>query len=346
MIGTDFRLSEFQKRLETDAAMLENPVDLFYITGLNLSRGVLLVTKEDATLFVDGRYFAKAQKIAPCTVRLLAGNYLIDWLEARPIRTVEFDAEWTAVARHEALKQEAKSVFFKPCLGLLKAQRMIKNGEELISLRRAASVTFAGFKYIESLLKEGVTEEELAMEFEFFVRKAGASALSFSPIIAFGENSAYPHYRAGKSTLTLGQIVLIDVGAIVDDYAGDLTRVIFFGPPDAQLEVMLELTKKAQQKAFEAARPGATFGELDLAARSVYVEAGVEPLFTHSLGHGIGLQTHEYPSIKATGSDRDIKLAAGMVFTIEPGLYRPGLGGVRWEDVVVVTKNGCERLIC
>ncbi len=340
------RMIEFQKNLETDAALVENPVDLLYLTGMSLSRGVFLTTKEDAILFVDGRYFSKAQKQAPCTVRLLSGNYLADWIEARSIRTVEFDADWTSVSRHEALKQEVKSVFFKPIAGLLKQQRVIKDAEEMNALKRAATITWEGFKHIESLLKEGVSEEELALEFEFFVRKAGASGLSFSPIVAFGENSAYPHYRAGKATLEQGQIVLIDVGAVVDGYAGDMTRVVFFGTPDPQLESMLELSKKAQQKAFEAARPGVTFGDLDLAARSVYAEAGLEALFTHSLGHGIGLETHEYPSIKLQGPDRDLKLVAGMVFTIEPGLYRPGLGGVRWEDTVVVTKNGCERLTC
>jgi len=340
------RILQFQKNLETDAALIENPIDLLYITGLSLSRGVFVATKEEAILFVDGRYFAKAQKEAPCAVRLLSGNYLDDWLGARSIETVEFDGDWTTVSRYEALKNETKSIFLKPRSGLLKQQRSIKDAGEIAALKRAASITWQGFKHIESLLKEGVSEEELALEFEIFVRKAGASSLSFSPIIAFGENSAYPHYRAGKSTLKEGQIVLVDVGAVVDGYAGDLTRVVFFGPSDPQLDAMLQLTKEAHQKAVDAVRPGVTFGDLDRVARSVFADAGVEGLFIHGLGHGIGLETHEYPSIKAAGVDQDAKIAVGMTFTIEPGLYRPGLGGVRFEDVVLVTKNGCERLTC
>ena len=340
------RILELQKRLEFDAVIVENPVDLYYLTGLHLSRGIFVATKEDAVLFVDGRYFARAQKEAPCPIRLLAGNCLFDWLDAKTLSTLEFDSEWTTFSRYDALKNEIRSLVLKPKPGILKTQRAVKDPDELANLKRAADVTMSGLKHIESLLKEGISEEEIALEFEFFVRKAGASKLSFSPIIAFGENSAYPHYRAGKATLQNGQIVLMDVGAVVDDYAGDLTRVVFFGEGDLQLQEMLSLTKEAHKQALAAVVPGATFGDLDRAARAVFAEARVEDQFIHSLGHGIGLETHEYPSIKIAGPDRDTKLEVGMVFSIEPGLYRPGLGGVRWEDVVVVTKNGCEPLTC
>jgi Xaa-Pro aminopeptidase len=340
------RIIELQKGLEFDAAIIENTVDLYYLTGLELSRGALVTTKDDSVLFVDGRYFAKAQKEAPCPVRLLAGNYLFDWLDTRAVGTLAFDADSTSFTRYDQLKSDTRSIVLKSISGLLKMQRSIKDLTELDALKKAADVTMSGLKHIEAMLVEGVSEESLAFEFELFVRKAGASKLSFSPIIAFGENSAYPHYRAGSSTLQNGQIVLIDVGAVVDGYAGDLTRVVFFGEGDAQLQEMLSLTKQAQAKAIQAIRPGVTFGELDQAARSVYAEAGVEAQFIHSLGHGIGLETHEFPTIKALGPDRDAKLEVGMVFSVEPGLYRPGLGGVRWEDVVVVTKNGCEQLTC
>ena len=340
------RILELQKRLEFDAVIVENPVDLYYLTSLHLSRGIFVATKEDSVLFVDGRYFAKAQKEAPCPIRLLAGNCLFDWLDAKTLNTLEFDSEWTSFSRYDALKTEIRSLVLKPKPGILKTQRAVKDFDELANLKKAADVTMSGLKHIESLLKEGISEEEVALEFEFFVRKAGASMLSFSPIIAFGENSAYPHYRAGKATLQKGQIVLMDVGAVVDGYAGDLTRVVFFGEGDLQLQEMLSLTKEAHKQALAAVAPGATFGDLDRVARAVFAEARVEDQFIHGLGHGIGLETHEYPSIKAAGPDRDAKLEIGMVFTIEPGLYRPGLGGVRWEDVVVVTKNGCELLTC
>jgi Xaa-Pro aminopeptidase len=227
---------------------------------------------------------------------------------------------------------------------LLKQLRVVKDATEIEALKKAAALTWQGYTFIKGLLKEGISEEELAFEFEFFVRKQGASGLSFDPIIAFGENSAYPHYRAGKATLQKNQIVLMDVGAVLDLYRGDLTRVVFFGEGDAQLSKMLEWTQQAQAKAIEIAKVGMTFGQLDEVARSVFAEQGVEEFFTHGLGHGIGLETHEFPNIRKTGPDKEVPLEAGMVFTVEPGLYRPGLGGVRWEDMVLMTKSGLERL--
>ncbi len=328
--------------------LIENTADLLYLTGLNVSRGILAATKQESVLFVDGRYFAKAsQKLDRDTsysVRLLEGNAVSDWLEAKGVKTLEFDGAYTSYDRYSALKGQLKGTELKAGSSLLKEMRVVKDNEEIEAIKKAANLTWRGFKFIEGILKEGISEEELAFEFECFVRKNGASGLSFDPIIAFGENSAYPHYRVGNALLKKNQIVLIDVGAVVNLYRGDLTRVVFFGEKDPQLSNMLEWTLQAQAKAIGMAKMGAKFGDLDKAARSVFAEHAVEEFFTHSLGHGIGLETHEFPSIRGTGPDKDVALEAGMVFTIEPGLYRPGLGGVRWEDMILVTKSGPEKL--
>lgn len=324
------RITKFQKSIK-GWVLIENPVDLFYLTGLKLSRGALLIGDE-VTLFVDGRYFAKAKNEAPCAVRPLEEMNLKG-------KQIQVDSFFTTMDRCEALKKETEILGHSR---LLKRMRSVKELKEIEALKRAARITYKGFEHVASLLKTGVSEEELAFEFEVFVRKQGASGLSFEPIIAFGENSAYPHHRAGKSMLKKDQIVLIDVGAVVDQYAGDLTRVVFFGQKDPELARMLELTQNAQKEAINAIRKGATFGSLDVAARRIFVAAGVEALFTHSLGHGIGLETHEFPAIKATSPDRDEKIEPSMAFTIEPGLYKPGLGGVRWEDVIIVTDSGYE----
>jgi Xaa-Pro aminopeptidase len=243
-----------------------------------------------------------------------------------------------------ALKEQLKEIDLQAGSFLLKEMRVIKDEKEIEALQKAAHLTWRGIQWIKGLLKEGITEEELAFEFEFFVRKNGASGLSFDPIIAFGENSAYPHYRAGQNQLKKNQIVLMDVGAIVGQYRGDLTRVVFFGEPDPQLQKMLEWTRQAGTQAIHAARVGAHFGQLDQVARSVFAKHGVEEWFAHGLGHGIGLETHEFPNIREAGPDKDVLIEAGMVFTIEPGLYRPGLGGVRWEEMVLVTRGGAEKL--
>ncbi len=342
------RLQAFQKHLRHDAAIVEDPTDLLYLTGLTLSLGSLVVMKEDVALFVDGRYFAIAERKAPCAVRLSksaasASDPMFEWLQGRGARSLAFDSAVTSYERFETLGQAMPGIQLFAEKALLRAQRAIKDGAEIALLKKAQSLTLKGFHHVEGKLKEGVSEEEMAFEFETFVRKNGASGLSFPSIIAFGENSAYPHHRAGGSKLVKNQIVLIDVGAIVDEYRGDMTRVVFFGECDPKLKQWLEWTKLAQRKAMEAVRPGLFVKELDLIARKALSEHGVEEKFTHGLGHGIGLETHEFPSLKSLGVDRDVKLAAGMVVTIEPGLYQPGVGGVRWEDMILVTENGYEK---
>jgi Xaa-Pro aminopeptidase len=300
---------------------------------------------QESVLFVDGRYFAKAEREFGSYVRLLNKTAVADWLEARGVKTLEFDGAHTSYERYLTLKKELQGIELKAGSSLLKNMRVIKEKGEIEALKRAADLTWRGAKFIKGLLKEGISEEEVAFEYEVFVRKSGASGLSFDSIIAFGENSAYPHHQAGKDRLKENQIVLMDVGAVVDAaYRGDLTRVIFFGEADLQLKNMLRWTREAQAHAIEKVEIGVTCGELDQAARTIFAKHGVEELFTHGLGHGIGLETHEFPSLKKEGVDKDVFLEAGMVFTIEPGLYRPGLGGVRWEDMILLTRSGVEKL--
>lgn len=177
----------------------------------------------------------------------------------------------------------------------------------------------------------------------FFCRKKGASGLSFSPIIAFGENSAYPHYRAGKARLKKGQSVLIDVGAILENYCADMTRLVYFGEPDPRILHFEKLVKRAKEMAISHVKPGVKAGLIDQVVQDEFDKENVKQLYTHSLGHGVGLEAHEFPRLRFNGVDKDVILKPGMVFTIEPGLYQPGVGGVRLEDMVLVTANGCEN---
>ncbi|MBU6446593.1 MAG: M24 family metallopeptidase, partial [Verrucomicrobia bacterium] len=211
---------------------------------------------------------------------------------------------------------------------------------EIAALQKAAHLTWQGYKHAMGLLKEGITEAEVALEFEFYCRKHGASALSFSPTVAFGENSAYPHYRAGQTKLKKGDVVLMDVGAVVDHYAGDMTRIAYFGERDPQIVHFEKLVAEAKQKAIQAIRPGVRFGLLDQIVQDTFAAANVKQLYIHALGHGVGLEVHEFPRIRFDGEDRDVLIQAGMVITIEPGLYQPGVGGVRLEDTLVVTETG------
>lgn len=325
------------KKLNIDL-LIENPIDLYYLTGLTLSKGRLLVKNQKATLYVDGRYFAEAKKKAPCPVA--------PWNESKQIKEkkLHFDSAFVSYEGFLDLEKEFPHVEWISTPHPLQMLRAVKEKKEIEFLKKAALLTWNGYRHIREHLKEGVSEAELALEFEIFCRKNGASGLSFSPIIAFGENGAYPHYRAGSAELKKGQSILIDVGAVFDHYSGDMTRVVHFGKPDEKILHFEKIVKRAKEKAFSLIKPGATFGMLDQAVQDEFDAANVKPLYIHSLGHGIGLETHEFPRIRFDGPDKDVVLKKGMVFTIEPGLYQPGVGGVRLEDMVVVTDNGYENL--
>ncbi|MDE3045811.1 MAG: aminopeptidase P family protein, partial [Verrucomicrobiota bacterium] len=181
---------------EADAAVINHVTDLYYLTQLNLSRGLLLITKKEMALFVDGRYLTTAQEQAPCPVHLWEGGLPMGWLRERKVKTLEFDSATTNYDQFLALQTAAEGIQLIPKPGLLKKHRGIKQPHEIAALKQAAAVTWKGYQHIASLLKEGISEKELALEFEFCVRRAGASELSFEPIVAFGGNSAYPHHRA------------------------------------------------------------------------------------------------------------------------------------------------------
>ena len=330
------KLKAWMKEKNIETLFVDDPVDLRYLTGLTFSLGRLLVSSKITALFVDGRYIDIARAKAPCEAHLAAE--LTKHLSPR--MEVAFDSAFISYDGFLELQKTYPEQIFVPVSKPLKTLRVIKDPEEINALKKAARLTREGYQHIVGLLKEGVTEEELSLEFAIYCRRHGASGLSFEPIIAFGANSAYPHHRAGKERLKKNQIVLFDLGAIVDGYAGDMTRVQFFGKPEAQLLKDYELIQEVQKKVIAHVAPNVRFGELDLIARQ-RLDAS---LFTHGLSHGIGLDVHEYPRLKVTRGDNDLLLQVGMAFTVEPGIYRKGLGGVRYEDVVVVTEDGSETL--
>jgi Xaa-Pro aminopeptidase len=334
------RVSKLQSCLKTwkaDGCLIENPLDLFYLTGLQLSLGILVVHLAKVKLFVDGRYIEFAKKNSPFPVELLSQNTVSAFL--RPIRTLVFDSYWATVLRHDQLKQLYTGVL-QEVPQPLRELRLIKDAAELKLMKKSAAVVWKGFEHIRKSLETGITEKELALSFEIFCRKQGAEKLSFDPIIAFGKNSAYPHYRPGNVKLKKDQLVLIDIGVVVDHYHSDMTRTVFFGKPNPQLVLLETVVKKAHDAALKIYKNGTKIGDLDKAARHVIEKAGLQELILHSLGHGIGLETHEFPRLKYRGEDHNVTLQEGMVITIEPGLYLPGTGGIRYEDTIAITSKG------
>lgn len=329
----DSRTKALSKQL-TDPCFIEQPADLLYLTGMELSKGRLLATPKGATLFVDGRYYEQAKRKAPCPVLL--------WDEQKKLteKRLGFDSAALSYEGYIALKKTFPHTELLPMPNPVKHLRAIKDTAEIGALKKAQHLTSLGIQKMHELLREGITEQELGLEFEMFCRKNGASGLSFEPIIAFGENSAYPHHRAGKARLQSGQVVLVDMGVIVDQYHGDMTRIFHFGKPHPRIVELEHLVRTAQKKAIDQIKPGIKLGKLDQIVRDEFDRYNVKQLYMHSLGHGIGLETHEFPRLKFDGEDLDVVLQMGMIFTIEPGLYQPGVGGVRIEDVILVTETG------
>lgn len=345
------------KEFACDALLVEDPTNLYYLTGQELSSGILLIQPNGALLLVDNRYFELCQKSAPCQTVLSDKTSLPDLLSAAEftfIQTLGFDTETTSYKRFQDLQKSLEEVVKRrgsaPALRLLplecpvKTLRMIKDEEELELLREAATLGSQGFDYVCSLLREGITEAAIAIELEIYWKRRGSKSLAFDPIIAFGPNSSMPHYRAGQARLKRGMPVLIDIGVNLQHYHSDMTRVVFFGEPDAKIRKIYAIVEKAQQMALALCRPGTPIGELDKAARGYIAAEGYGDYFGHGLGHGIGLEIHEAPAIRNKLPFKDMLLEPGMVITIEPGIYLPDIGGVRIEDSIVITPTGHDNL--
>jgi len=335
-----------------DGMIVQQQIALQYLTGLHLSAGLLYVPTSGAPeLLVDGRYIEMAKQRSPFPASLMTQGGLDEFLAilaGRKHYRLAFDADNTVYSEYQRLTTKLNEIDKRSELVSLRNPvgtiRQIKDEEEIQLLRQAAILGSRGYDFVSSILEEGISEKEVAMHLEFFWKKEGGDRLAFDPIIAFGPNTSMPHYRAGDTRLERDQPVLIDIGVVWKGYHSDMTRTIFFGTPDSQVLEIYDVVKQAQELALELVRPGITAGELDAASRGYITECGFGDLFSHGLGHGVGLEIHEGPSLNSRVPFKDVQLQEGMVITIEPGIYLPGIGGVRIEDTVVVTADGHENL--
>ena len=304
--------------------LIEDPVNLFYRTGMHLSSGSLLGEE----LFVDGRY------LTACEEAGLAVRHVRELKGALPT-VVAVDSRVMSAARVEELRGWGVEVELQP--GVLQRARAVKSEQEIEKMRRAAALANEGFEFARGLLKEEITEREVAGKLQAFWFERGGEGASFEPVVAFGPHTALPHHWPGDRKLQKGEVVLFDLGVQLESYHSDMTRVVAF---EGELPEIHTVVRGAQEAALEILRAGVTSGELDDAARGYIAERGYGDYFTHSLGHGLGLEVHEWPLLRP----REVVMEAGMVITIEPGIYLPGKWGVRWEDAVVVREGGYERL--
>lgn len=350
------RLNKLQahlQRVNCDLLLIEEVTNLYYMTGIDLSAGKLLVDARGACLFVDSRYYETCQKTCPFSVELLTATALQDWIcERKSLTSFAFDSTVTPYGRYLELKKlclalkKRLGTAFKlvPLPSPLKMLRCVKDPEEIILLKKAADLGSEGFDFLCNSLKAGISEKELALELEIFWKRKGSKALGFDPIIAFGANGSMPHYRPGNTRLKEGDSVLFDIGVNVQHYHSDMTRVVYFGNPRKEITDIYDVVREAQKRALKLCAPGTLIKELDQAARGYITKKGYGENFTHNLGHGVGLEIHEAPTLSSKSVDKNLRLQEGMVITIEPGIYLPDIGGVRLEDTVVITSKGYENL--
>lgn len=350
-------LRAFLKAQNLDAILVEDLTNLYYLTGLEISSGKLLVTTKNSLLFVDMRYFEMCEKKAPCQVVQIDKEPLGQIL-TNPnyhfIKTLAFDMEnfsYKSYQDLEALMKKLKEETSGRCHIKLvaidnpvKILRMVKDPEEIQILKDAGKLGSLGFDYVCSLLKEGIKEIEVASELEIFWKKNGGKKLAFDPIIAFGSNSSMPHYRSSDTKLVKGDVVLIDIGVNLNHYQSDMTRMAFFGSPKEEISIIYPIVQRAQQLAIDLCKPGTFIKDIDAIAREFIQEQGYGENFTHGIGHGVGLEIHELPNMRYQSLLKPQKLEEGMVITIEPGIYLPNIGGVRIEDTLLITKTGHESL--
>ncbi len=325
--------------------------DVRYLCGFTGSSAALAVTRRAARLFTDGRYRTQAaEEVKGAKVEIVSGApalAAVQWLSAQPgTENAGFDSTHTTVAELAKWKAGLASGLRRKYLvpleePLVESLRMVKDEDELVLMREAALLGCKLFDHILGHVRPGLREIDVAAELEHQARVLGAEGMSFETIAASGARSAMPHGRATMAHLPRRGFLTLDFGVILNGYCSDMTRTIHFGTPRPKERNAYEAVLEAQQAAVAAVASGATCGDVDEAARSILRRAGLADAFSHSTGHGVGLEIHEPPRV---GTGQTTRLLPGMVVTIEPGIYLQGEFGIRIEDMVTVTRTGCEVL--
>jgi Xaa-Pro aminopeptidase len=336
-----------------DGLLITHLPNIRYLSGFTGSSAVLVVTESTAVLFTDGRYSAQAraevQGAKVVISRKAAINTAAAWLARNRLKfrksriRIGVDGERLSIAARTLLSKILPSGFLlREAPPLVEQARMIKDATEIELIRRAVRLGSSLFDRILKKVRPGVRETEVAAELEYAARKCGAEAMSFPTIVGAGPRSALPHARASQAAIPPSGFVVCDFGVILAGYCSDMSRTVHVGrQPTAEARRLYNAVREAQQAAVVAVRPGIKVADVDRVARKQLQKQGLSRYFTHSTGHGVGLEIHEPPRLAAGQNEL---LRPGMVITIEPGVYVPGRWGVRIEDMVLVTERGCEVL--
>ncbi|MFI5094977.1 MAG: M24 family metallopeptidase [Candidatus Acidiferrales bacterium] len=340
------KLNKMVSQARLDALLVTHPPNWYYLTGFTGEAGMLVASRGGAALISDGRFTTQAREEASSVRYIEQKGSLIEstgsLLRERSLRRVGFDPSQISVAQLRSLRKSAGArTKWIAARGLVEALRIRKEPEELAQMRRAAILAGEVLTGALKLLKPGVRENEIAAEIEYQMRRGGASGPAFETIVAFGERSALPHARPTAKRLKKNELVVLDLGVILAHYCSDITRTVYVGRAPARVKQWHNAVLEAQTAAIAAVGAGVSSGEVDAAARQVLAGYKLDRYFTHSTGHGLGLEAHEDPRVARGQSAR---LESGFVITIEPGIYMAAVGGIRIEDDVAVHPHKTEIL--
>jgi Xaa-Pro aminopeptidase len=353
------RVRDSLDALGLDALVITSATNIRYLTSHVGTAGVLVVTRDALHLVLDFRYreatrMLQASPSACPGLRVwdVPASYdeaLLQCLEEIGVAVVGFEAAHLTVARHgwwrDAAVARSLAITWRSTERMVEQARLVKDAYEIDRVREGARRLTEVADTVFGAVRAGITERALAAVLEAAMRNTGFERLAFDTIVASGPHSALPHYRAGERILTDGDLLVLDFGGVMDGYCCDLTRTVSIGPPSLEARRLHDAVHAAQAAAISAVRPGIEASAVDAAARTVLTDRGFGEAFGHGTGHGLGLEVHEEPRISQRRADAaSVMLAPGMIFTVEPGAYLPGFGGVRIEDDVLVTEAGCDVL--
>lgn len=334
------KLRELMRKNNLSGFLVTSPYNLRYLTNFTGTTGMAIITLDKAFFVTDFRYTEQAAEQAQGfeIVQNLGSIYdeVADIVEKEALSNLAFEETSVSFSEYSIL-EEITPCELIPVAELIEELREVKDDEEIATIEKACSIADAGFKYILTVIKPGMTEIEIANQLDFYMRSQGASGVSFETIVASGLRSAMPHGVASEKIIEKGDLITIDFGCYYQGYVSDMTRTFAIGEPDSKLKEIYQIVLEAQLKVLDEARPGLTGIQLDAIARDHIASFGYGEAFGHSTGHGIGLEIHEGPNVSFRA---DKQFVAGNVITDEPGIYLPGLGGVRIEDDLLITKEG------
>ena len=342
----------FSKRIETlrkvmaerglDAVLLQGDVNRNYMSGFKGDESYSIITMDKAIFITDSRFTEQAtQEVKDYEVREYQRPFeafLDKIVKEFNIKKIGFEENVLTYELYNSYK-EAVSCELIPLNGVIETLREIKCEKEIEIMRKAQNIADKGFEHILKFIKPGMTEREIGLELEFYMRKLGATGLSFPSIVASGVRSSLPHGMATEKVVENGDFLTLDFGVVYDGYCSDMTRTIVIGEPNEKMKEIYNVVLKAQEAALKAVKPGISCYDLDKIARDIITEAGYGEYFGHGLGHGVGRVVHELPMVNFRSKEI---LKPGMVITDEPGIYIPNFGGVRIEDIILVTEDGYE----